>query len=375
MITGSETVHVVGRALPILVEGRLPLIDAADVLQLGLRDGQIVRPTIEVMAGQLKLLLQGQRWDLSPAWRSLAGQWLNLEVHLLPTGAAQLRPLAPGGQARVSTPAPSAPQKPTPSGLDGMSRVAPLALRPLSLHAWSALLQTGELGKLAQTLGGATNPLGQALDQLVASMPRMQGMDAQSLRQAIANSGLLTEARLAAGLGAPGRLDLKDLLRQCLPLLEADRAHWSGRITEALDDIEAAQLQSTDAVTPRESWLSLVLGFQDHAPVRMRFERPGASRSDAHALPWIVHVESESAAYGALNMRCAIHRGGRVDLTLWVTQQPWADHFRRGLATLRADLLALGLFPGTLEVLNGEPPLASMTPEGPALGQRLDVRA
>lgn len=374
MITGSETVHVVGRALPILVEGRLPLIDAADVLQLGLRDGQIVRPTIEVMAGQLKLLLQGQRWDLSPAWRSLAGQWLNLEVHLLPTGAAQLRPLAPGGQARVSAPSPTT-QKSTQASLEGTSRVEPLALRPLSLHAWSALLHTGELGKLAQTLGGAASPLGRALDQMITSMPRMQGLDALSLRQAIANSGLLTEARLAAGLGASGRPDLKDLLRQCLPLLEADRANWSGRITEALDDIEAAQLQSTDAVTPRESWLSLVLGFQDHSPVRMRFERPDTSNTGAHALPWIVHVESESPAYGALNMRCAIHRGGRVDLTLWVTQLPWANHFRQGLTTLRADMIALGLFPGTLEVLNGEPPQASMTPERPALGQRLDLRA
>jgi hypothetical protein len=375
MITGSETVHVMGRTAPILVEGRLPLLDAADVLQLGLRDGQIVRPAVEVMSGQLKLLLQGQRWDLSPAWRSLAGQWLTLEVHLLPSGGAQLRPLAPGGPTRASTPSPAAPQKPTQTGVGGTSRVEPLALRPLSLHAWSALMQPGELAQLAQTLGTVSNPLGRALERLIIALPRMQELNADALRQAIADSGLLTEARLAAGLGASSRPDLKDLLRQSLPLLEADRGHWGGRIAEAIDDIEAAQLQSTDAVTPRESWLSLVLGFRDHAPVRLRFEQPGPGQPDGPVLPWIVHVDSESPAYGALKLRCAIHRGGRVDLTLWLTHSPWADHFRAGLGALRADMVALGLFPGSLEVLSGEPPDSSRTAERSGLGQRLDLRA
>jgi hypothetical protein len=243
------------------------------------------------------------------------------------------------------------------------------------LHAWSALLQPGELAQLAQTLGSVSSPLGRALDRLISALPRMQMLDADGLRRAIADSGLLTEARLAAGLGAAGRPDLKDVLRQSLPLLEADRAHWSGRIAEAIDDIEAAQLQSTDAVTPRESWLSLVLGFRDHAPVRMRFERPTPGHPEGQALPWIVHVESESPAYGALKLRSAIHRGGRVDLTLWVTHAQWAERFREGLGSLRTDMLALGLFPGALEVLNGEPPDTAVTADRPFLGQRLDLRA
>jgi len=41
MITGAETAGLVGRPSPIYLEGRLPLLlQAKDVLALGLRDGK-----------------------------------------------------------------------------------------------------------------------------------------------------------------------------------------------------------------------------------------------------------------------------------------------------------------------------------------------
>jgi len=94
MITGAETAGLVGRPSPIYLEGRLPLLlQAKDVMALGLRDGQMVKPTIEVRQEQLKMVLFNRVFDLPAGLRAQAGDVLSMQVQVLANGSAQLRSL------------------------------------------------------------------------------------------------------------------------------------------------------------------------------------------------------------------------------------------------------------------------------------------
>jgi hypothetical protein len=375
MITGSETVHLIGRSAPVTIEGRLPLLDASDVLELGLRDGQIVRPTIEAMGGRVQLLLQGRTWDLSAVWQSLTGQVLALEVHRLPSGGAQLRPIAAGGASRTS---PSAPESALGSASPESTasiRTSQLADRPLSLHAWSAMLRPGDLARLASAISPSQTGLRQDLERLTTGLPRLQTLNAQTLRQAVLDSSLFMEARLVAGQASAEASDLKSLLRRSLEHLDTDRGDWGGRIASALDDIEAAQLQSSDAIQPRESWLNLVLGFRDHPAIRMRLDRPAPGVETSAKKPWVVHVHSDTPRMGELWLRTVIHDMNRVDLTVWARRADVVEPIRQGLGNLRTELVVLGIQPGVFEVLEGEPPAPERVSAPRALGRVLDLRA
>lgn len=387
MITGTETVHLAGRPGPIFIEGRLPLLDAADVVQLGLRDGQIVRPTVEVMGSQLKLSLMGRAWDLAPGWRALAGQWLPVEVRLLPSGGAQLRPLA--SASRASTPA-VAPARGAvtgavtspPIGIDAPiapDRLMQLALRPMNLDAWASLLRPGALAQvarqaLASGAGGADDT-----DALLEALPQMSRMNPGALKAAIQASGLFTERRLAQGGAAAAGPDLKSLLRGWLDRLDRDSGEWAPRIAEAIDDIEAAQLQSTDALQPkdsaqpRDSLLNLVLGFSDHPPVKLSIEREGGAAAPSTA-PWIVHVQSTSPAFGEIWLQAALHRDARVELTMWAPDESVCALARTQRAALRSELAIFGLDLDDFRVVQGVRPRREPEPFQ-SVGQLLDLRA
>ena len=51
MITGAETAHLGPRPPPvIMLEGRLPILEAVAAKHLGLTEGQVVRPTVETLS-------------------------------------------------------------------------------------------------------------------------------------------------------------------------------------------------------------------------------------------------------------------------------------------------------------------------------------
>ena len=76
MLPSADAAALSAKPPVILLEGRLPVLEAPAVKALGLHDGQVVRPTVEVREGQLVLTLRGQvlPWpvpnDLRAIWVS-----------------------------------------------------------------------------------------------------------------------------------------------------------------------------------------------------------------------------------------------------------------------------------------------------------------
>ena len=154
-LPGSETVSLAARPSAIFPAGPYPVLGVAEVRQLGLSDGQIVRPTVEVRNERLTLLLDGRviEWPGGAPPRVGAGSPLAMTawmVRLLANGSAQLLPVrgreaAPeppvpaAGLPRSDTPGAAAAPPPQPSGPPGLPpRWAQLLVRPATLAAWTA---------------------------------------------------------------------------------------------------------------------------------------------------------------------------------------------------------------------------------------------
>ncbi len=125
MLLTSEQVSAVGRAVPLPMEVRLPMVQADVARALGLLDGQIVSALVEVRNERLRLVLQNRAIELPPRWRALLGQTVQLQVQQLASGAAQLAPLAQQAQDPPPMPLPNWAQ-----GLAGEAGAASVAQVP-----------------------------------------------------------------------------------------------------------------------------------------------------------------------------------------------------------------------------------------------------
>jgi len=377
MITATETAHLIARLPQIMLEGRAPALPAADVLELGLREGQIVRPAVEVRGQALALVLQGREIDVGQAWRPLAGQPLALQVRLMADGSAQLRPPAPlpaSLEAAAAQPAsqpaaaqPAAGQPAAPAALLA-DRLTQLLWRPSHLAGWLSLLQSSELRGRAAAAGPAADAA-----ILQAILPRMGALTGFALRAAVLRSGLFGESSLARAGDAPVLPDLKALLRAWQDGLGEDQAELRARIGEAVDDIEAAQLQSVENAQPRELQLTLALGFADAPPLQLQIAREGGERDDSGAA-WTVNVRSRSERWGELSLQTRIFAQGTIELTMWAERERVCSLAREGARRLADELATAGLRLAGFQVLHGLRPVADAGDEAPA-GRLLDLRA
>ena len=98
-LPGVETVSLAARPAAMAPSGPYPVIGVAETRQLGLGDGQVVRPTAEVRNERLVLVLDGRliEWPAGAQPRP-AVQPVAWQVRMLANGSAQLLPL-PGGSA------------------------------------------------------------------------------------------------------------------------------------------------------------------------------------------------------------------------------------------------------------------------------------
>jgi len=368
MITATETAHLIARLPQIMLEGRAPALPAADVLELGLREGQIVRPAVEVRGQALALVLQGREIDVGQAWRPLAGQPLALQVRLMADGSAQLRPPGPlPGSAEAATAQPAAAAPAAPAALLA-DRLTQLLWRPSHLAGWLSLLQSSELRGRAAAAGPAADAA-----ILQAILPRMGALTGFALRAAVLRSGLFGESSLARAGDAPVLPDLKALLRAWQDGLGEDQAELRARIGEAVDDIEAAQLQSVENAQPRELQLNLALGFADAPPLQLQIAREGGERDDSGAA-WTVNVRSRSERWGELSLQTRIFAQGTIELTMWAERERVCSLAREGARRLADELATAGLRLAGFQVLHGLRPVADAGDEAPA-GRLLDLRA
>lgn len=304
MITGAETSGLVGRPAPIYLEGRLPLLlQAKDVLALGLRDGQMVKPTIEVRQEQLKMLIFNRWFDLPPGLRAQAGDVLTMQVQVLANGSAQLRALLPNKPV------------PTEEALlpSAASRVDQLAIRPQSgLAAWLKLFEPGFFKQMQAQLSPSPDAV-----NAQRPFPRMGTLDGPSLKLALLRSGLFTESRLLAGALDAGQ-DLKLMMRDWMRRLSTN-SPLGKTLSDAVDDIESAQLHALDNNSGREGW-ALVLGFADAPPVHVQIQREGGRQAPKDA-PWLVNIHSDSDQWGPLWLQVKVLAEQRVGLTMWAERE------------------------------------------------------
>jgi hypothetical protein len=349
MITGSETTPLVSRQLPAVLEPRLPLIPAPDVLTLGLREDQVVRPLVTVQSDALKLVLQGRVFDPPAGMRLVAGESPLMRVHLLPGGGAILR--------LAEAPAPAAPQSLAPLRLDRLLHM------PASVET---LLQALRPGVMQQWLAPAlaSNPQVGALLQLFLRVrPGIETLDGPGLRQAILASGFFTETQLLRKSGAPS--DLKSVLRQLIEQLQSDHTEASAKLTEVVDEIEAFQLQTLQSDPARPLPLQLVLAFGNGPPVQLTVhrDRPGKPREQS---AWDVDLYTRSEAWGQIWLRTRVIGTDRVGLTMWAEREDiYTLAVKRG-HLLRESLREAQLTLNDFRVIHGQRP--DSTPPSPAGG-------
>lgn len=376
-LPGSETVSLAARPSAIFPAGPYPVLGVAEVRQLGLSDCQIVRPTVEVRNERLTLLLDGRviEWPGGAPPRVGAGSPLAMTawmVRLLANGSAQLLPVrgreaAPeppvpaAGLPRSDTPDAAAAPPPQPSGPPGLPpRWAQLLVRPATLAAWTAALRSVPVGSPAPaqapaqvsagTAAAAATPIPPPLTSLIS----MGLLDGAALRDAVRRSGLFAESRLARGERV-GLSDVKLALLARLNNADADTGPASAALASALEDVEAAQLQSLAASADGGVVLHLALGFRDAPPLSVRLVRdpPPAGGDPSGGGAWTVDIHSHGGAWGPLWLQTRVEADGRIGLVMWAEREAVCDAARADAQRLGGLLSDEGLRLERFQVIHG----------------------
>ncbi|MFM8929394.1 MAG: hypothetical protein ACKOJ7_07625 [Betaproteobacteria bacterium] len=275
----------------------------------------------------------------SPAPAYSLGQAFALAQGLLP-GA---------GASAAANPAALAPPPGASAELARLLQQAP---------AWSALLKA-----LAQLLEAPTaaepdepsgvpaSPLARLVDLLGGALPRMGQLTPAALQQAIARSGLGTEAALLAGAAVLDQ-DLKVALRRLQRGLPGGPTELV--VGRAVDTLERAQIDSLTAQMQGQLLLSMVIPFGDAGPVALRLFRERAKREDEPP-PFVVDMHSGHSPLGPLWLRTLVAPDRRVALTMWALRPDVAEQAREQSRELRLNLSQSGLVLSSLDIVTGAP--------------------
>lgn len=393
-LPGPETVSLAARPAALAPAGPYPVLGVAEVRLLGLRDGQIVRPTVEVRNERLALLLDGRlvEWPGATPSRTAAGPdlaaatWVvrllaNGSAHLVPVRTRDGAPAPPAGTAQAPRPDPptmaAGPAPDRPGGLP--SRWAQLLLRPGPWTAWTAALWPA----LADTpvpagLSAAGTTTRAALPWVVPLLPTtgMGLLDGASLREAVRRCGLFAESKLARG-------ECSDLSDVKLALLARLRGADAGAgaapvvLSSALEDVEAAQVQSLASSTDGNLILHFALGFRDAPPLSLRLARdtPRTDGTAAAESGWTVDIHSQSDTWGPLWLQTRVEADGRVGLVMWTERADVCDAARADAERLADVLRDEGLRLDRFQVVHGPRPEPPAERTAARAGAVLDLRA
>lgn len=412
MIQSLDPVGPGPRLEAIYLEGRGPIVDAEQARALGLRNGQVVQAVVDSSGSAFSVLWPaGQRNGLPTAlqafplpsqWRWDAGVTQELMAYLMPSGNIMLRPVRTGPLAPVArspVAAPSAPPEPSPGVVLSSAReAAPGYTLGQAFAAAQGLLggagASAELARLLQqapawaelmrVLRGLSAPpeeaepdpqtpltaptLGSRLSDLLGvALPRMGGLTPAALQQALARSGLGTEAALLAGLMGVDH-DLKVALRRLLRSLPSGHGPTEHALARSVDTLERSQVEALTAQMQGQVLLSLVIPFGDAGPVALRIFRERA-RQEEERPPFVVDVHSAHSGLGPLWLRTQVAHDQRVSLKMWALRPEVAERAREQSRDLRLSLYQSGLVLSSLEILAGSPAEqeSPFSPEGAAL--------
>ena len=337
-----ETIHLPGRNNPIFLEGTLP-ISEPDALEMGLREGQIVRGVIETRGDTLNLILNGKSLDLPPGLAIPRGmvQWfktvstkkgLELKTITKPEGV-----LIAGETSQKSQPRPS---------------ISPRLLSLMFRNPQpSSILSIFKQGFMEQLLQG--NELRQLANQFKDMQLNSGRLNATALRQAVSQSGLWTESSLANGQSV-NTLDTKNFFRQILRVLPIG-SDGIAALENGIDDIEASQIDAVQAQIQRELSFSLVLPFSDRDPVELSFYRPPPSEEDKNPA-FTVNLHTNSDDIGEVWLKTSVTNKTKVDLMMWAVKENIAKLAENSAGELRKELESAGLTMTSFAVFNSARP-------------------
>ena len=358
-ILGPEGIHAITRVAPIYSEMRTTYVEAPIARQLGLHDGQVVQATAALRNDQLKLVLNEHSFNVPLFPYIKDGDLVQLRAHLLPTGKWALQLLHTGNFA-----GPEAPPAAIPTRLNtllfqpgGFANLLML-LRPGVFESLVPVQDTGELKK-----------------RISAQRLSMGSLQAQTLKRFILGHTKTSEASLADG--EPVADDTKVLLR----LLMAERSRVKQEdgdseqsLHHALDELEAAQVQSAQILHKGDVNFALVIPFRDADPVELHFEQKG-NKPGQPKNPLVVNMHTQSRVLGEVWLKTTISNSSQVNLTMWALKKDVADLAKFNASELTYELENVGLVMGSFQVYNAPRPDANDDRPAPDHGALVDTQA
>lgn len=341
MISGGEALVAPGRIHPIFLEGKLLPLQGSPAAELGLKEGQVIQAAVKSQHGQPMLVLQGKSLPLPGLQASQVGEsiWLRAQGGaLVPLNTQPL-----------------------------VSRIATLLYRPSVNTALPQLFQPGTLDAL---LSSVQRPDLQA--QWRGLQLSMSQLTPGALRQAMMGA-MGAEVWLARGMQAPVQ-DPKQLLRKLMGELSLTAASEDSadsglveKLTQAVDDIEASQVQAVQAQAQQEVLFSMTLPFADANPVELTVRRGPRQEGEQPVLT--VNVHSKTEDLGPVWLKTQLMNAQHIELTMWAEHADVVTQARTRSHLLGDELRAAGLTLRTFQVVHGARPaeVSDWTPSGRGL--------
>jgi len=390
---GTESVLGAMRATPVQLDMRTHWLETSMAEQLGLQDGQVVQALVEKKDGRVRLWLKDFSFDLPNGWVLKDGDKPFLRVSVNPGGwglliqnptdlsaAADKTKLALdglGGKALTGSPAGAGfvVADAVLSTSATSNRLNTLVFQPPGFAAFRHLLQMMDLRapQITQLSAGQSDLLAR-LSGLGLSMAQLQPL---GLRKALAPYFRSVESQLSQ------RQKVEDtprsLIRQLLDSLgEEDTGASVNGLSEdlhkALNELEAAQLQSAIDLNRGELNLRLMLPFTDADPVELHFQRPPRQPGEENP-PLSVDIHSQSRLLGEVWLHTLIKAGHQVELTMWALREDVAQQARSHSTELVLELGAAGLELQQFQIYNSPRPASDQSRPAPQRGLVVDALA
>ena len=390
---GAESVLGAMRATPVQLDMRPHWIETSMAEQLGLQDGQVVQALVERKDGRVRLWLKDFSFDLPNGWVLKDGDKPFLRVSLNPGGWGLLI------QNPTDLPAATDKANVALSGLGGKgaagavsgagfvaadavasptatsNRLNTLVFQPPGFAAFRQLLQMIDMRapQIAQLSMGQSDVLAR-LSGLGLSMGQLQPL---GLRKALAPYFRSVESQLSQRQKVED--EPRSLIRQLLGSLgEEDTGASVNGLSEdlhkALNELEAAQLQSAIDLNRGELNLRLMLPFSDADPVELHFQRPPRQPGDENP-PLSVDIHSQSRLLGEVWLHTLIKAGHQVELTMWALREEVAQQARTHATELVMELGAAGLELQQFQIYNSPRPGTDAARPAPQRGLVVDALA
>lgn len=359
---------------------------------LSLLPGQQIRLQVEVEAHRIGLRLlddPAEKTSLQNAWRNALPRQLPL--------AAALQHIARWTQ--TAFPAAEKPNSPSPiptphATAQTLATEQMLAATQPSTTARPSMTPIPVPGLPAAALNPSPPP-GEQLKLLASELlnklatPQQLG-NADGLRQAVGQSGLFLEARLAQGDSSSLQLDFRASLLRLLAVVReqlatppdpaAQRASpppanlMQGALLElgqqlegALSRIKVQQLQSLQTQSTSEpAWLLELPMRHGTEPetLRLRIQQHGGTGRGKGAPGWSVRLHFDNDIYGPVDGIVTL-LGGKVGVSFWAERAATALRFQQHLESLRGQMQRAGL---EIEHLRSVAGRAGLDDEAPPSG-------